>query len=261
MLSFLSGFFRNNKKNSVENVIETNSVSMEDVSFTRGENRVLGNISLELTEQRIGIIGNNGSGKSTFLKLLNGLLLPTEGEVNVFGYTSREHQEALPGKVGFIFQNPDHQIIFPTVLEELAFGLEQLGQKSDEARVNSRDFLRRYQSEDLADKPVQSLSEGQKQLVCILGILIMRPKLLLLDEPFSSLDFPTRRRLMSLIDHRAERLIMVTHDPQSLKQFDRVIWIHNGKVRMDGEPGNVINEYIQFSEEQVGKFQDWGQLS
>ena len=259
----LTGWFKKllGDKNPGDSVPVTvsDSVCLRDVSFRHGDNTILKRISLILDEHRIGIIGDNGSGKSSLLKLLNGLYLPDEGEVSIFGYGSLEHREYLPALAGFIFQNPDHQIIFPTVLEEVAFGLEQLGVNNDEASDEALAFLKQYGMSDLADRPVQNLSEGQKQLVCILGVLIMNPGLLLLDEPFSSLDLPTRSRLLRLIDQRPERVIMVTHEPESLTDFDRVIWIHEGVVRQDGKPDEVIAEYRAYAEQRMDT-DNWGRL-
>ncbi len=241
-------------------VLETDEVILDDVSLVRGKSEVLKQISLRLNEKRIGIIGNNGSGKSSLIKLINGLNLPDKGRVEVFGYDTRRHQEYLPAKVGFIFQNPDHQIIFPTVLEELVFGLEQLGKESSDAELVARDYLRQYRCESLADRAVHTLSEGQKQLVCILAILVMQPRLLLLDEPFSSLDLPTRTRLVSLLDESVERMILVSHDLETLSGLERVIWMHEGEVHRDGSACDTLDDYREYVAKSLEKERNLGEL-
>ncbi len=228
--------------------VETDNVSLKNVSFGFTTSDILNSVSLTLNERRIGIIGNNGSGKSTLIRLLNGLNQPTQGQVDVFGLDTQLHTQFLPNLVGFIFQNPDHQIIFPTVLEELAFGLEQQGCATKPAQQGARDFLSKHGVESLAERPVQNLSEGQKQLVCILAVLVMKPRLLLLDEPFSSLDLPKRKSLLKLLDTECERLIMVSHDLDVLSGFERIIWIEEGKVLGDGRPYDVIKSYRAFAD-------------
>lgn len=239
-------FFKSSSNDELVIPDETNKVVLENVSFGYGETDILHDISLSLNEHRIGVIGHNGSGKSTLIRLLNGLNQPVQGRVNVFGLDTQLHQKHLPHLVGFIFQNPDHQIIFPTVLEELAFGLEQLGSSTKAAQQGARAFLEKHGVESLAEKPIQNLSEGQKQLVCILAVLIMKPRLLLLDEPFSSLDLAKRKSLLKLLNSHCERLIMVSHDLDVLSGFDRIIWIDDGGVRADGHPAKVIQSYRAF---------------
>lgn len=221
----------------------THNVSLETVSLTRGGREVLQSISLSLNETRIGLIGRNGSGKSSLVRLLNGLCLADSGRVDVFGLDPRQHAALLPAEVGFIFQNPDHQIIFPTVAEELAFGLTQQGKENAPAHQQALSVLREHGLEELADRPVHDLSGGQKQWVCIVSILIMQPRLLVLDEPFANLDLPTRTHLLNWLLARRERLIMVTHDLDSLDAFDRVIWLEEGRIAADGAPADVIAAY------------------
>ncbi|MDO6459104.1 ABC transporter ATP-binding protein [Granulosicoccaceae sp. 1_MG-2023] len=221
----------------------SDEVSLHEVSLRRGEREVLHSLSLSLNEKRIGLIGRNGSGKSSLVRLLNGLCLADSGRVDVFGLDPQQHRALLPARVGFIFQNPDHQIIFPTVAEELAFGLTQQGEDNDRARERALALLEEQGCGALAGRPVHDLSGGQKQLVCILAILIMQPDLLILDEPFASLDLPTRNRLLRWLLRRDERLIMVTHELECLQDFDRVIWLDEGRVVADGAAAGVIAQY------------------
>lgn len=222
----------------------SNLICIEQVDLQRADEPLFQQLSLSWNEQRLGLIGNNGSGKSTLVRLLNGLLLPERGRVSVFGYDTVKQAALMPALVGFVFQNPDHQMIFPTVAEELAFGCEQLGQTTQQARVSALALLREQGIESWADRPVTQLSEGQKQRVCILSVLIMKPRLLILDEPFSSLDLPTRRLLLELIHRSDTHVLLISHDLSVYDDFDRLIWMDNGQILADGAPDEVIRCYI-----------------
>lgn len=213
------------------------------MQFRRADRQLLAIRELCLADRRIGLIGDNGSGKSTMLRLMNGLLLPTRGRVEVAGFDTVRHRKDLPAQVGFLFQNPDHQLIFPTVVEEIAFGPAERGMPAPQARQQAMAVLERHGCAQLADRNVNELSGGQKQLVCILALLATEPSILLMDEPFSSLDLPTRllmyRRIMAL----PERVVMATHDFELLAEFDRVIWLDAGLIRLDGRPPEVLRAY------------------
>lgn len=224
-------------------------IHLDNVTLRRGGREVLSGISLELVERRIGLIGNNGSGKSSLVRLFNGLLAADEGSVTVHGLDARENAAELPRKVGFIFQNPDHQIIFPTVIEEVAFSLEQTGLSRREASTEAKAALARHGREAWADRPVHALSEGEKQLLCIIAVLVMQPAVLVLDEPFSSLDLPTRRRLERLIATLPQQVIMIAHEFDALLAYDRVIWLHEGRIQMDGPANEVVAAYRRAAEE------------
>ncbi|MDN3648988.1 ABC transporter ATP-binding protein [Reinekea marina] len=218
-------------------------ISLKNVTLTRGGQTILKNMSLAITEQRVGIIGYNGSGKSTLLRLLCGLLAPDSGTIRVHNQTVHEHQKDLFKTAGLIFQNPDHQLIFPTVIEELCFGLRNIGYAKAEAISKAEQLLVQYERSHWRDFPVASLSEGQKQLLCILSILLMEPSVLLFDEPYSALDYPTRLQLAQVIQALPQQAIMVSHEPNSFADFDRIIWIDHGQVRMDGSPETILPAY------------------
>lgn len=227
------------------------AIVLDAVSLSRGGREVIRSVSLRLTEHRIGLIGDNGSGKSSLVRMLNGLLAPDVGAVTIHGLDAKQNAAELPRKVGFIFQNPDHQIIFPTVIEEIAFSLEQTGLSRREAAVEAKAALARFEREDWADRPVHSLSEGQKQLLCIIAVLVMKPAVLVLDEPFSSLDLPTRRRLERMLAELPQQLILVAHELDAFDAYDRVIWLEAGRVRMDGPPGEVVGAYRRAAEDEA----------
>lgn len=219
------------------------TIVFDNVRLNRGGKPLFEGLSLTLGEHRIGLIGDNGSGKSSLLRLCNGLLLPDSGRVRVCDCDTAISRNSIPALAGFLFQNPDHQIIFPTVIEELAFGLRERGSSSSHAKADARDMLALYGISEWAERPVHELSDGQKQLVCILAVTITQPRVLLFDEPFSSLDLPTRYRLMEQLGGLPQQIVMASHDLDLLRDFDRVIWIADGRVRHDGEAGVVIDAY------------------
>lgn len=218
-------------------------LTFDRVRFSRGGRRIFDDVSLDLQERRIGLVGDNGSGKSTLLRLANGLLMPERGEVIVNGRRTVEARRDLSADVGFVFQNPDHQIIFPTVGEEVAFCLTERGETASDARRKAADLLSGHGCAGWIDRAIHDLSEGQKQLICILAVLAAEPAILLLDEPFSSLDLPTRLSLSARLSRLPQRIVMACHDLDLLSGFDRVIWLENGQVRADGAPSQVLPDY------------------
>lgn len=223
--------------------VPTGKIVFERVEVRRANRRLLSIPALRFDARRIGVIGDNGSGKSTMLRLINGLLLPSSGRVVVAGRETARHRKDLPTHVGFVFQNPDHQLIFPTVGEEIAFGLTERGMPARQARQQALALLEQHGCTGWADRNVNELSGGQKQLVCILAVLATEPSILLMDEPFSSLDLPTRLALSRKIMSLPQQIVMASHDLELLARFDRVIWLDAGRVREDGSPADVLPAY------------------
>lgn len=218
-------------------------IELRDLVLDLGQGPLFQQLNLQLSEQRIGLVGHNGSGKSSLLRLLNGLAQPQQGQVWVHGQNAKQGPAAMASLVGFIFQNPDHQLIFPTVLEELCFGLLNQGVAASTAKQLSMDILAQYGRTELAERSVHTLSEGQKQLVCILAVLLMRPKLLVLDEPFSALDLPSRYQLLAFLQNLPQQIIMISHELELLADFDRLLWLEGGRVRADGPAEQVLASY------------------
>lgn len=218
-------------------------VRFENVVLYRDSTKVFAGLDLELQDRRIGIIGNNGSGKSSLLRLVNGLLMPSEGSVSVCGLNTRQHRKQLPGLAGFLFQNPEHQILFPTGGEEISFGLREAGMDAVQATAKTREILAAHDCVDWEHRPVQELSDGQKQRLCILAVLALEPNILLLDEPFSSLDLPNRRALTQQVLSAPQQVIVASHDLELLTQFDRIIWLERGHVVGDGDPHEILQRY------------------
>ena len=216
------------------------TIQFENVSLSLNARELLKGVSLDIQEQRVGVIGRNGSGKTSFARLLSGLLAPSSGRVRVNGNDLFKHRAAALKTVGILFQNPDHQIIFPTVLEELSFGLTQQGQRKAEAMQNATKILQQFDRLDWAERTIATLSQGQRHLVCLLSVLAMAPPLLVLDEPFAGLDLPTKTYLQNLLYALDQSVLHITHDLQALAKYERVIWLEKGQVAGDGLPKNII---------------------
>jgi biotin transport system ATP-binding protein len=201
---------------------------------------VLDGISLTLTEQRIGILGRNGSGKTTLLRLIAGLIAPQQGSVQIDGIDPYSDRKAALAAIGILFQNPDHQILFPTVEEELAFGLIQSGMPPAEALARVHQALAKEGRAHWAKEPVSNLSQGQRHYLCLQAVLLMQPRTILLDEPLAGLDLPTQARLARHFADLPQRLVTITHDPAAVATADRVLWLEGGRIAADGLPADVL---------------------
>ncbi len=227
------------------------SVDLRAVGVTLAGRPVLRDVTARLTEVRIGIVGRNGSGKTTLARVIAGLIAPDAGTAMTFGIDLARDRRAALAAVGIIFQNPDHQIIFPTVIEEIAFGLAQQGLPQRQAEAAARAILDRFGKAHWADAATHSLSQGQKQLLCLMSVLAMQPRVIVMDEPFSSLDIPTRMQLMRYLDGIAAQVVMVTHDPGQVRDFDRILWLEGGRLIADGPPATVLPAF-------EARMLDWG---
>ncbi|SEQ47483.1 energy-coupling factor ABC transporter ATP-binding protein [Thalassovita taeanensis] len=229
------------------------SVVLNDVAYARDGRAVFSGLSLELTQSRVGIVGRNGSGKSQLARLIAGLAAPDAGVLRVGGADVARDRKAALGLVGILFQNPDHQIIFPTVGEELCFGLTAQGANRPHARQRAQAMLDQFERSDWFDRSVHGLSQGQRHLVCLMSVLVMAPKVIVLDEPFAGLDLATTVRLGRYLDGLEQRLIHISHDLPALTEYDRVIWLERGTVQMDGPPQQVLPAYEAEMREQGGR--------
>ncbi|MFM1880323.1 MAG: hypothetical protein RLZZ344_557 [Pseudomonadota bacterium] len=216
-------------------------LELHGVTLWRGDRAVFRNLSLTIKGPKTGLIGSNGSGKSSLLRLLQGLILPEPGgRILVCGPDGA----ALPApRYGLVFQNPDHQILFPTVMEELCFGLLEQGFSQEQAEAAAHHVASLHNAQDLLGLATHELSEGQKQRVCILSVLTDQPDILLLDEPFASLDRQTTRQMMDWLLGLAQPLVMASHSLEILEEFDEVVWLEDGLVFAQGQPSAVISAY------------------
>jgi len=215
-------------------------ITLQDASYSVAGKTILSGLSLHLTESRIGIIGRNGSGKTTLLRLIAGLIAPSAGSVRVEGINPYTDRKGTLARLGILFQNPDHQILFPTVEEELAFGLRQQGQPQTAALAAARAALATAGRAHWAGVAVSTLSGGQRHWLCLQAVLLMRPATILLDEPFAGLDLPSIARMTRHLTALPQRLITITHDPALVADADRVIWLDAGRVAADGPPAAIL---------------------
>ncbi|MDH4449877.1 MAG: ABC transporter ATP-binding protein [Rhodoferax sp.] len=218
-------------------------LTLSNATLARGTTPVFDGLSLQLNERRIGLIGDNGAGKSSLFRMACGLDAPQSGTVTVQGLPASRINAQRPNLVGMMFQNPDDQIVFPTVQEELALGLTATGLHRRDAIAQARAFLATRGLDAWAERAISSLSQGQRQHVCWLAILVCQPALILLDEPFASLDLPGQALLHADIAQAAQQIIVSTHVLEHLRGFDRVIWLDRGRVRADGAADDVCDQY------------------
>lgn len=208
-----------------------------------GDREVLRGIDLSITERRVGIIGSNGSGKSTLARTINGLLAPTSGTVTVDGVDPAKKGGQVRKKVGFVFTDPDTQIVMPTVAEDLAFSLRRSGLSAQEISERVRDIMVRFGLDGHAEHPAHLLSGGQKQLLAIGAVLIRRPEVVIADEPTTLLDLRNARVVAQALDSIDQQVIVVTHQLALLDSFERVIVIDQGLVAFDGSPADAVPAY------------------
>jgi len=224
-------------------------IEIRDLHYQyEGKEETLKGIDLTVPEgQFLVILGHNGSGKSTLAKHLNGLLLPASGHVTVNGYDSKKPEDfwLLRQQVGMVFQNPDNQLIATSVEEDAAFGPENLGVEPALIRRHVDEALVSVGMEAFKERAVHLLSGGQKQRVAIAGVMAMRPRVLVLDEPTAMLDPRGRREVMAAVLklNREESItvVYITHIMEEAVAADRVLVMEDGRIAMDGTPQEVFS--------------------
>lgn len=224
------------------------------------EKKALDHVDLKIEDGEIlGIIGHTGSGKSTLIQHLNGLLKPTEGAVYFNGEDIHDKDfsmKKLRSKIGLVFQYPEHQLFESTVIEDVQFGPKNMGLDPLEMEMRSFEALKQVgMGEEYLDVSPLELSGGQKRRVAIAGVLAMEPDVLILDEPTAGLDPKGRDEIYQLITelHRQRNItvIIVSHSMEDMANFvDRLIVMNEGKVALDGTPGQVFSHYKEL--EQIG---------
>jgi energy-coupling factor transporter ATPase len=234
-------------------------IGIEGVSFTyrAGEAdavSALEELDLKIEPgQLVAIIGHNGSGKSTLVKLLTAVLYPTEGAIRIDGVpVDREHQWDVRRRISVVFQAPDDQLVMNRVVDDVAFGPENLGLQRNEISERVRSSLRMLGLEDIGGRLIEDLSPGQKQRVAIAGALAMRPMFLILDEPTSLLPVPVARRLISTVTDLSRReglgVLHVTHSMYEAVLFERVVVMDAGRIILDGSPAEVFGNVDKLRE-------------
>ena len=228
-------------------LIEFRDLTLRGIGRSPVAPPILDSISLRLSEHRIGIIGANGSGKSSLVRCINGLNIPDEGEVTVDGLSTAKRAGEIRHQVGFLFSNANNQIIMPTVAEDVGFSLRGKKLSRQEKRAAVAEILDRLGLAGKEEQSPHTLSGGEKQLLALASILVMSPRLIIADEPTTLLDLRNRQRIAHTLAALEQQLIVVSHDLELFEGFDRVIWIDDGRIRADSADGasvsNVLSNY------------------
>ena len=218
-------------------------IEFKNVSVERERQLVLTDLSLKLSEHRIGVVGPNGSGKSSLARLINGLLLPKTGQVWVDGLDTAQEVGAVRRKVGFVFQNPENQIVFPVVHEDIEFGLKQREPDPKRRALRAQAALERLGVGHLTERSVHTLSGGERQLVALAAVLATEPEILVFDEPTTQLDLRLRNRFEQHLAMLPQPALVVSHDLTLMQQMNRVLVIDQGRLAFDGAPTEALAWY------------------
>ncbi len=232
----------------MKDVVTLNSVSY---SYTKNESSApaLKNLDLTIKEgEFLCIVGRNGSGKSTLSKLLNGLLVPDEGEVSVFGYDTKNDDTVfeIRKRVGLVFQNPDNQMVAGIIEDDIAFGPENIGIERKEIGERINWALDAVGMNEYRKNSTNKLSGGQKQRVAIAGVLALKPSVLVLDEATAMLDPKGRKEVMSTIKELNKKegitVCHITHYMEECLDADRIVVMDGGEVVMQGTPAEIFSD-------------------
>lgn len=234
----------------VEKMIEVKNVSYEYKSFSDEKiHLAIKDINIDVNKgEHLVILGHNGSGKSTLAKMMNGLLLPSSGDVYVNGMNTKdeEHTWDIRETAGMVFQNPDNQIVATIVEEDVAFGPENQGVPPLEIRERVDEALRIVEMTEYKDHAPHLLSGGQKQRIAIAGILAMRPECIILDEPTAMLDPIGRREIINTIKklnkEENKTIIHITHYMDEAVEADRILVMEEGEIVMEGTPREIFSQ-------------------
>ena len=219
-------------------------VKVENLSFTYPDGTTaLSGISLNVGKgESVGIVGANGAGKSTFVNHLNGYYLPQKGNIIINGVElTKKNQEHIRREVGIVFQNPDDQLFTARVYDDVAFGPENLGMEKDEIGKAVQSALKEFHLWELRDKPPSHLSQGQKRFAAFAAVLVMRPVVVVMDEPTSDLDPRNRRKLINLVNDLHATRVTVSHDLDFIwDTCQRVVLMSGGTVVKYGSSRDIL---------------------
>lgn len=218
-------------------------IVVDGVWHAFGDRTVLRDISLTITERRVAIVGANGSGKSTLARLFNGLVSPDRGTVRVHGLDTKRSAKQVRRLVGFVFTDPDRQILMPTVGEDVELSLSRMALNKADRAARVAAVLQRFGLDGHADQPAHLLSGGQKQLLALATVLVTEPAVVVADEPTTLLDLRNARMLRMAFAALETQLIIVTHDLDLVDDVDRVIVLEHGRVVADDVPAVALPAY------------------
>ena len=233
-------------------------IRFENVHYTYpdDESETLAGIDLEIEEGSfVAVLGHNGSGKSTLAKHMNAILVPTQGRVTVNGTDTADAERILKVRqtVGMVFQNPDNQIVANVVEDDVAFAPENLGVPSAEIRQRVDEALKQVGMYELRQHAPHLLSGGQKQRIAIAGVIAMRPRIIVLDEPTAMLDPQGRQEVISTVTRlcreKGMTVVLITHHMEECIGTDRLIVMSAGRIVSDGTPAEVFSQVEQMERE------------
>ena len=222
------------------------------ITFDRAEVRygdqvALHPLTLTLGQRRIGVIGLNGSGKTSFARLINGLVEPSAGTVSLAGLDTVKDAKAVLSKAGFIFQNPANQIILPIIRDDIAFGPKSRGLKGAALDGAVDAVLARFGIAHLASRRPHELSGGELQLAALSAVVVTEPDLVIFDEPTNQLDLKNRAMVKAAIEGLAQQAIVISHDLDLVAGFERVLVFHQGRIAFDGDASEAIALYREIA--------------
>lgn len=204
-------------------------------------------LTLSLTEHRLGVIGLNGSGKSTFARLINGLIKPSSGTVTLDGLDTVKDAKAVLSYTGFIFQNPANQIILPLIGDDIAMAPRARGLKGEALEAVIAPVVERLGIAHLLQRRPHELSGGELQLSALAAVLVSQPKLVIFDEPTNQLDLKNRARVARTIDTMPEQALVISHDLELVAGFDRVLVFDQARLVFDGPASKAIAFYRELA--------------
>jgi biotin transport system ATP-binding protein len=216
-------------------------------SAAAGPKTLLEDVNCRLEERRVALVGANGSGKSTLLRLVNGLITPQSGRVEVDGLDPATAPAAVRRRVGFVFTEPMAQLLMPTPVEDVELSLGRIIRGRAERRAEARRRLAEWGLAAVAETSVYDLSGGERQLAALVSVLAVDPAVVVADEPTTLLDWRNARRLRAAFAALSQQVVVATHDLDWAAEFERVLVIDRGRIAADGPPDAAIPAYLKLA--------------
>lgn len=235
--------------------MEDNILKVENIEFKYPDGyKAIDNISFDIKKgEKVGIIGANGSGKSTIFKLLVGLQLVSNGKIFINNVEVKKNNlKEIRRKIGLVFQESDNQLFMNTVYDDITFGLRSYNIGNEEIKERIDNILNKMCINDLRDKKIYKLSGGEKKAVSIAGIMVMRPSIILMDEPTNTLDPKARRRVIGLIKDIEETSIIASHDLEMILECcDKVLVLNKGRIVAKGHTREILKDSYLMEESEL----------